>query len=207
VCWLAGLPVASQACQGPSLVYWLFTLVAPSIFRSVSVCFFVLSAVSCARSALWHSATHRCARDKMSGGSGRTGGAHCTGHQDGFRTHAGCAVWCAGGAGRVVRVLARCGGGAEAADGHRVRGVRLGIALIGLFCGESGVSEGIRRAGLAATGVDMSDMPRYRQRFGTAYRGSACKDRARRQQGTVHGLLRGCSACEEEYSYTGCGCC
>ena len=93
---------------------------------------------------------------------------HCT---VGTRTVSGlmlAAVWCAGGAGRVARVLARCGGGAEAAAGHRVRGVRLGIALIGLFCGESGVSEGIRRAGLAATGVDMSDMPRYRQRFGTA---------------------------------------
>ena len=166
MCWLAGLPVASQACQGPSLVYWLFTLVAPSIFRSVSVCFFVLSAVSCARSALWHSATGAPETRCLEGVG--AGGAHCTGHQDGFRTHAGCAVWCAGGAGRVVRVLARCGGGAEAAAGHRVRGVRLGIALIGLFCGESGVSEGIRRAGLAATGVDMSDMPRYRQRFGTA---------------------------------------
>ena len=39
--------------------------------------------------------------------------------------------------------------------------------LVDLFCGEGGVSEGIRRAGLAATGVDMRDMPRYRQRFGT----------------------------------------
>ena len=29
------------------------------------------------------------------------------------------------------------------------------------------MSEGIRRAGLAATGVDMLDMPRYRQRFGS----------------------------------------
>ena len=39
--------------------------------------------------------------------------------------------------------------------------------LVDLFCGEGGVSEGIRRAGLAATGVAMCDMPRYRQRFGS----------------------------------------
>ena len=38
--------------------------------------------------------------------------------------------------------------------------------LVDLFCGEGGVSEGIRRAGLTPTGVDMKDMPRYRNRFG-----------------------------------------
>ena len=34
--------------------------------------------------------------------------------------------------------------------------------VVDLFCGEGGVSEGIRRAGLAPNGVDAHDMPRYR---------------------------------------------
>ena len=38
--------------------------------------------------------------------------------------------------------------------------------LVDLFCGEGGVSEGIRRAGLSPNGVDAKDMPKYRERFG-----------------------------------------
>ena len=38
--------------------------------------------------------------------------------------------------------------------------------LVDLFCGEGGVSEGIRRAGLSPNGVDAKDMPKYRDRFG-----------------------------------------
>ena len=82
---------------------------------------------------------------------------HCT---VGTRTVSGlmlAAVWCAGGAGRVARVLARCGGGAEAAAGHRVRGVRLGLALIGrrgVGLVRDGDLNGGRGSGLAVGGAD-----------------------------------------------------
>ena len=38
--------------------------------------------------------------------------------------------------------------------------------VIDLFCGQGGVSEGIRRSGLAPSGVDSQDQPQYSQRFG-----------------------------------------
>lgn len=38
--------------------------------------------------------------------------------------------------------------------------------VVDLFCGEGGVSEGIRRAGLSPFGVDVKEMSKYRERFG-----------------------------------------